>query len=275
MIVRASIFLIAVGLSVAGSLTFWPVKEGKDFYIPIILFLAGYALGMIIWWFLMSLFGLFVNQKKEHEKPSKWSKFWLREGITYINVLCRINTKVRGLDKLPTKERFLFVCNHRSNFDPMITLEKFSKQNIAFVTKPSNFKIPLGHKFMWGLGFLPVNREDPLQSLETFKKASDRISKGYTSIGVYPEGTRHHDCDLGQFHEGVFNIALRSKCPIVIGTISGTEKITSNWPKHKTIVKLDIVQTFSYEEICDKTAKALSDQIKEIINNHLRYSEEH
>ena len=38
----------------------------------------------------------------------------------WILALCRIKIHVEGLEKIPTDSEFLFVSNHRSNFDPMV-----------------------------------------------------------------------------------------------------------------------------------------------------------
>ena len=56
--------IFGIGLSVAGSLTFWPVHHWWDFYIPIVLFLAGYLVGLF--GFVWNFVGIFVNHSNKH-----------------------------------------------------------------------------------------------------------------------------------------------------------------------------------------------------------------
>ena len=73
------------------------------------------------------------------------------------------------------------------------------------------------------------------------------------------------DVVLGDFHEGVFNIAIKAKCPVVVVTFKNTENIHKNFPKRSTKVKMKIVSTIPYEYFQDKTAKQLSDEVHEIM----------
>lgn len=269
MILILSFILLPIALAITGSLTFWPVTHGYDFYIPIILWFAGLAGNFILWSFLLIVFGKMTNQKIEHDKPSKWSQFWLIDSLRFLDFFAFIRVKVTGQELIPPKERFLLVSNHRSNFDPMITYHKFGHYQLAYITKPSNFKIPFGHRFIRGLGFMPIERDDPLQSLEVVKKSISKIQNDYTSVAVYPEGTRHHDCVMGEFHEGMFNIALKAGCPIVVMTIVGTEHISNNYPWKMTRVRLDVIKTIPFEEFQFKTAKQISDEVREMMDKHI------
>ena len=61
-------------------------------------------------------------------------------------------------------------------------------------------------------------------------------------------------------------MALKAKCPIVISTICGTEKIHKNFPFHRTDVYLDILECV---EFSDNKTTELSPKIKEIMQNNL------
>ena len=56
--------LMSTALAVSGSLTFWKITAPYEFYIPIVLFIAGYVGSIIIWWILIWLFGRPFNPKK-------------------------------------------------------------------------------------------------------------------------------------------------------------------------------------------------------------------
>ena len=97
---------------------------------------------------------------------------------------------LRGLEKLPKEGRFLFVCNHRSLFDPLMVMGYLADWNIAFISKPSNMRIPLAGDLAYAAGFLAIDRENDRAALKTILTAADYMKRDLCSIGIYPEGTR-------------------------------------------------------------------------------------
>ena len=258
-----------IGLAVLGHFTFWHVNSGVDFYRPLVLFIGGYFLGIGLAWIFYDISGrLTVSLKRDYHKPSKFARFMLSNGISYININANIKLKKVGLEKIPN-EPFLMVGNHKSKFDPMLVSQVFHKRYIAFITKQDNMKIPLAARFMWRLGYMPVDRSDKLQSLEQFKKAAELISSGASSVGVYPEGSRQPaDVILADFHNGCFNIAMKAKCPIVILVTKGTEKIHKRYPR-RSKVEMKCVQVLYYEDYANMNATELSDYVHDIMFKEL------
>ena len=117
---------------------------------------------------------------------------------------------------------------------------------------------------------MPIERDNPIQSLEVMKKAASLIQNDVSNVVVYPEGTRLREGLIGDFHEGVFNIALRAKCPVVIVTTSGAENVKKNYPWKRTKVRIDILGTLDYSMIEGMTAKAISDKVHKIMSDHLK-----
>lgn len=259
-----------IALAVTGSLWFWPVKSGLDFYIPIVLFLAGYIGAIAIAWITVDIIGRFLSLNKEPKKISKLARFIMTDAMRYIVNHSGATVKISGKNKLPTHERFLLVQNHTSRFDPMIVNAYFPKLDVAFITKPGNYKIPLAKRLMPHLFYQAIDREDPIQSLGVMKNSIELISNNVTSIGVYPEGTRHGDAVLGEFHEGVFNICIKAKCPLVVTTLKNANKIHKNFPFKITKVYLDVVAVIPYEAMEGKTAKTLSDEVHQMMLENLK-----
>ncbi len=268
MIIFGTILGGALALAIAGSLTFWRVGHWYDFYIPIVLFIAG-IVGMIIFWLLLMLILEIPVKKQIHDKPSKYSRFWLEQGHDFLMLAARIKVRISGKNKLPRGQRFILVANHRSNFDSMVMTSKLKKYDLAFLTKQSNYKIPFFGMFLYGCCYYPLDRSDQLQSLEIFKKAGELIARDAASVAVFPEGTRQREKVLGDFHEGVFNIALRAKCPIVVTTVDGGEQVHKRFPWQSTTIRVDILGVIPYDEIEGQTAKAISDRVHDIMYDHL------
>ena len=270
MLLEIFTLLCGIGLAAGASVPFWPLDIWWKYLAVVGLFIGGLLISIPLLFIIEWFAGLFVSKKKEYTKVSKWARFWLMQGTRYVANRALIFTKTTGLNKVPQKERFLLVCNHRSKFDNFIITNKIGKLDIAFITKKSNYKIPFARGLMPGLCYIPIDRDDKLQSLEAFKRATSLIETGASSIGVFPEGTRRQDGQLGDFHEGVFNIAMHCKAPIVVMTLDKTEKVHKNWPFKPTKVKFDVLATITSEEYEGMTAKAVSDMVHEMMDEHLK-----
>ena len=265
MVIVISLFLGAIALAVTGSLTFWPVTHGYDFYIPIVLFIAGFLAMIALWWIFIDLSGRILSLFEKPKKVNKFARFLMTQGMFCVDFLSGVRVKIYGKDKIPTNQRFLLVQNHASKFDPMVVNAYLAKYDIAFITKPSNMKIPLAKFLMPRLFYQPIDRDDPIQSLNVMRNSIELIQNNVTSIGVYPEGTRHRDGQVGDFHEGVFNIALKAKCPLVVITTTNTDKIRDMGPLKPTKVILNVVKVYTYEEMEGKTALNLSNEVRELM----------
>ena len=267
-------FLCSFGLAIAGSLTFWPINgHWYNFYIPIVLFIAGFIGSIVFMWIVIDIIGsITCRRNKVYSKVYKLNRWILNNGMAYIRRLALITCKVSNKEKLPRRGSYLLVCNHRSNFDNFLISEKLAMHsNLAFVAKKGNFKIPLATFHLHKVLYLPIDREDLMQSLQTMKLAAERIENNVTSYAIFPEGTRSKDGKLGPFHEGVFNVAIKAKCPVVVCTIKGTESVKKRWPRI-TKTHINICQLLNVEDYDGLTAKALSDKAREIIEYDLEKS---
>ncbi len=257
-------FLCGAGLAISGSLTFWPVRNWWDFYIPLVLYMAGWIASIALI-FIMELLASLGVKKTPYSKVSGWARFWFNDGLRFIINHAHIWTKVTGAEKVPQKQKFVLVCNHRSKFDNFIITNKYGKLDIAFIMKKQNAKIPVAKQLMPGLCYISVDRDDKLQSLEAFKRAAYLIENNISSVGVFPEGTRQNTDELGEFHEGVFNIAIHTKAPIVVTAMKNTAKVHKRWPWLPTKVRYDVIAVIPYEEYQDMPAKQLSEHVRNMM----------
>ena len=269
MFVSIICIVCALSLSITSAFTFLPVQVWYDFWKPLVMFIAGYFAGIAIAWIFYDICGRIMSSyKKKYDKPSSFARFLLTQGMWYIDFHAFIKLKKIGLEKIPD-EPFLLVGNHKSKFDPMIAAAVFRKRYLAFITKEDNMKIPLAARLMWRNCYMPVNREDKMQSLEQFKRAAELIGSGASSVGVYPEGSRQEEhVTLAEFHNGAFNIAIRTKCPIVILTMKGTSQIHKRFPRISK-VEMKCVQVLYYEDYSSMNALELSDYVHDIMFKEL------
>ena len=215
---------------------------------------------------------LFVNMKKEYNDDSKYFRFLLNNSTAIAVKLIRIHISLTGREKLP-QGRFLLVSNHRSKFDPILTWHVFAKENLSFISKPENFKVPVYGRIIHRCCFMPIDRENPRKALKTIQRAISLIKNDVASVAVYPEGTRNYGEGLLPFHAAVLKIAQKAEVPIVVMTVQGTYEIQKNYPWKRSEVKMDILDVLPPEEIKGVKTNVLADKIAEMMLNNLEGKE--
>lgn len=223
-----------------------------------------YVLGLFI-------FSLFVDPKKPRTKDHPFVRFLIAETLRLVCQLGRVKITVEGLEKIPAG-RFLLVSNHRSMFDPLVSLVAFKKYPLAFVTKPENLKIPLVGGIMRYCCFLPINRENPRDAIRAINSAAGLIKNDTLSVGIYPEGTRNKgEGVLLPFHGGVLMIAQKAGgVPIVAVTVENTEKVAKNFPFRGTKVRLKVCKVIPGDEVLASRTDDLSAKLYEAMEQELK-----
>lgn len=219
----------------------------------------------ILWFIVLVISALLVSPGKEYEKNSPYYRFLLNSSAAFAVRLLGIRLHTEGLDKIPAEGRFLLVGNHRSNFDPILTWYVLKKYQVAFISKPENFRIPIFGRLIRKCCFLPIDRENPRNAISTVHKASKLLKKDRVSVCVYPEGTRSKSGELLPFHNGVFKIAQKAETPIVVLSISGTEKIHKNYFRRKTDVCLRIVDVIPAQTVTQSQTAVLGERVRQAL----------
>lgn len=141
-----------------------------------------------------------------------------------VGVLAGAKVTYIGEENIPKNQAVLYVANHRSFFDIILTY-KNCPDLTGYISKKEIKKIPLLNVWMMFLYCLFLDRSDIKAGLATIKEAINRINKGI-SMCIFPEGTRNKvEGTLLPFKEGSLRIATKSGCPIVPMVISGTSAI--------------------------------------------------
>lgn len=214
---------------------------------------------------------LCINPKREYEKHSRFYRTLLNGATAMAMKMMRIRIYTSGIETIPQDTKnLLFVSNHRSNFDPIITWHVLKKWQIAFVSKQSNFKVPIFGRFIRKCCFMAIDRENPRNAIKTIHKAASLLQKGEVSVGIYPEGTRSKSCELLPFHNGVFKIAQKADAPIVVMSISGTEQIYKRYPFRHTDIYFDVLEVIPAKTVKESKTDVLGEHIRESIGRQLK-----
>lgn len=136
---------------------------------------------------------------------------------------------VIGHENVPAHTPVLYIGNHRSFFDILLTYTRCPDLT-GYVAKKSMEKVPLLSTWMKLLHCQFIDRENVKEGLKTILASADLIRSGI-SVCIFPEGTRNRrdsDLDLLPFREGSFKPASRTDCPIIPIAISNSSAI---WEK--------------------------------------------
>ena len=246
--------------------TVFKVTSVSQIWIPPVCFIVCVPAFSLLYWFLLWLLCFFIPVKKEYEKPSKLYQFLLNAAYWFAFTTARAKVHTTGLEKVPRDTKFLFVSNHLSRFDNMVECVVLRKTPLAFITKPSNFKIPIGRHLMSRCCYISIDRTSAKNAARSIARAAELIKSDAVSVGVFPEGHRGTGYELQEFRAGCFKTATKAGCPIVVSTICGTEKLRKNFPFHRTDVYFDILDVI--EPSHEKTTE-LAPMIKEIMQENL------
>ena len=131
-----------------------------------------------------------------------------------------------GEENIPTDTAVLYVGNHRSFFDVVLTYVRVPRPT-GYIAKKEMLKWPLLNIWMKDLHCLFLDRQDIKAGLKTILQAIEKAKNGI-SICIFPEGTRNKNKDeleLLPFHEGSFKIASKSGCAIIPMAMNNTAEI--------------------------------------------------
>ncbi|MBE5945966.1 MAG: hypothetical protein E7259_03360 [Lachnospiraceae bacterium] len=231
------------------------------------------AIGMFILFVLLWCLSAFIytrsiDLKKEYDEYSAVSRYYANNIIDSLNIILNIKVHVSGLDILPD-EKFLFVCNHRSAMDPLITMGILRDYNMGFVAKKSIYKVPVIANLMHRCYCLCLDRKNIREEAKTILRAGKLVKEQRASIGIYPEGTRNKGEGLLPFLGGSFKIAKKANAPIVVASIKNPEKIFKDTIFKKTHVYLDFLQVIDKEFVASHNTTELSEEARQIIAEKL------
>ena len=128
---------------------------------------------------------------------------------------------VIGEENVPKDQAVLYVANHRSYFDILLTYSRCPIRT-GYVAKKEMERYPLLSNWMRNLYCLFLDREDIKQGLKTILQAANYVKSGI-SVCIFPEGTRNKNADetdMLPFHDGSFKIATRAKSPTGILSVT-------------------------------------------------------
>ena len=151
--------LLCVGTGAFDTLAFlWLLPVGC---VGCFLLLAALGFGFLL------LYCRRIDPEQTWEEDTPWFRWLIMEYIHTILTVLPVRVRTRGMEKAPTQGRFLLVCNHLDNIDPVFLYYCFPKSQMAFIAKQETKKMFLVNKVMPKLLCPTINRENDREALKT------------------------------------------------------------------------------------------------------------
>lgn len=204
--------------------------------------------------------------------------------LRIIQAVFRVILKVTGADitiigheRVPKDQAVLYIGNHRSYFDILLTYV-LCPDTTGYIAKKEMEPIPLLSNWMKYLHCLFLDRKDIKEGLKTILTAVDEIKNG-VSICIFPEGTRNkHDSELEMlpFHEGSFKIATKTNCPVVpIAIHNSAEIFEAHLPKIRPCrVVVEYGEPIYPEQLSKEEKKHLGSYTRNVILEMLKKNQQ-
>jgi 1-acyl-sn-glycerol-3-phosphate acyltransferase len=207
--------------------------------------------------------GILGADRLAHGCARTWA--WLILATTGVNV------SVRGLERVPRGQPFLFLSNHQSIYDiPVIFW--YIPFDLRIIAKESLGSFPFIGWHLRRTGHVLVRRDNP--GPQVFKQLGE-LMRQRRSLIVFPEGTRSADGRVQRFRTGIFRLAIESGYTIVPVAVHGTRQVMrkgrlATGPGWVSLEMFDPVET---TQLTLDGARALADRIQSIVEGGVAAAE--
>ncbi len=133
--------------------------------------------------------------------------------------------RARGTEKIPLQGPALLLINHQSFLDSMLVAVPLSRP-ISYLARDSLFRVPIVGWILRNGYTVAVNRE--AASSSSLRLAADRLKRGFL-VGIFPEGTRSSDGQIGPLKPGFIALVRRADVPVIPVGVAGTG---AAWPRN-------------------------------------------
>jgi 1-acyl-sn-glycerol-3-phosphate acyltransferase len=141
--------------------------------------------------------------------------------IPFLKIIYRVEViNEKKLSDIP-RGGLVLCCNHVSSLDPIV-LCSFFPRPVYFMAKIELFKNRFVSAILGFVNSFPVNRHGVGRS--SIGKAAEVLKAG-SVFGIFPEGTRSADGEIGETRRGVGLVSYLGNAPILPIAIYNSEKV--------------------------------------------------
>jgi 1-acyl-sn-glycerol-3-phosphate acyltransferase len=164
-------------------------------------------------------------------------QLWVRLNLLIYGVRVR-TTRLAPLDPWAA---YVFMSNHRSQFDILAVITALVDFQLRWVAKVELTRVPV---FGWALkhsGHVIIDRSNHMQAIASLRAARAKMEHG-VSVMIFPEGTRGTLAGpLLPFKKGGFMLALETGFPVVPIAVLGSAELLPRGSWQPTSGEIEVV----------------------------------
>ena len=150
----------------------------------------------------------------EEKQPGRRRSFWY--GAARVLAAVALNTvlpvRYHHAERLAAQPPMIVIGNHQSWLDPVVLGFAIKKRQVTFMGKKELAANGLLRGILKEAGVILVDRHNTdMEAMRACMKAL----RGGDILGIFPEGTRHHEGVMTEMETGVAMIALRAGVPVI------------------------------------------------------------
>lgn len=176
---------------------------------------------------------------------------------------------VRGRERFDDRVPSVLVANHQSLLDILVLFRLF--RHFKWVSKIENFRVPFIGWNMSLNGYVKLKRGHRASVIQMFRDCERTLASG-SSLMIFPEGTRSTTARMRAFKPGAFEIALRTKSPILPIALIGTSDAL---PKRGFVlqgrhqIEVNLLEPLPYESFASLDVDELTELVRDRIASAL------
>ncbi len=209
---------------------------------------------------------LWIIGKSNPARKDRAAKAIIGWAFRCVTFLAGTKLIIKGTENIPADQAVLFVGNHRSYFDIVLTYSHFPGIT-GYVAKKEMLRYPLLRNWMKAIHCLFLDRDNIKEGLKTILQGVEEVKHG-TSLCIFPEGTRNRENDTFlPFHDGSFKIAEKGHVPVVPMVLLNSAAIFEDhlpWIRKATVI-IEFQKPLYLEDMDKNDRKKLGTYVSSLI----------
>lgn len=206
------------------------------------------------------------DEKNVSPLRRNWVWFSL-QAMAQVVFTLMFRARTRGVENLPTEGGALLLLNHQSFLDPLVT-GVWLKRPVSYLARDSLFRVPIVGWILRNTYVMPINRSSG--SSAVIRESVRRLEQGFL-LGIFSEGTRSADGQLGRLKPGFLAVIRRTDVPVIPVGIAGTDKALgrNHWFPRPRRVRVVIGEPIPPEQIEKLSEKGHEREMLELVRQRI------
>jgi len=204
----------------------------------------------------------------ELPSPHVRGPLWATLQTLFQAVFCFwLGYRAKGYEKLEKADGALVLANHQSFLDPLLVGLPF-RRPISFLARENLFDVPVVGWVLRKTHVMPINQD--AASTASLRQTINKLQHGFL-VGIFPEGTRTLNGELGEMKPGFAAIVRRAKRPIYPVGIAGAYQALplGGWFLKPTRVRVVFGEPLTVEDLASYSSRDQDAALCELVRTRI------